>query len=110
MFIVLCTCMSHFKYNFHLSHKIWSFYFQDYEDAFARLLRLGLNRSQEREIIHVLLHCCMNEQNYNPYYSYLAQKFATFDRRFAVSRSMPSSWYYLLSKLHTIDLFTRDVT
>ncbi|CAL1535331.1 unnamed protein product [Lymnaea stagnalis] len=58
---------------------------EDFEDAFARLLRLGLNRSQEREIIHVLLHCCMNEKEYNPFYSFVAQKFCTFDRRFMIT-------------------------
>ncbi|XP_059152514.1 nucleolar MIF4G domain-containing protein 1-like [Physella acuta] len=58
---------------------------EDFEDAFARLLRLGLNRTQEREIIHVLMHCCMNEKEYNPFYSFLAQKLCLFDRRFMIT-------------------------
>ncbi|CAG5131202.1 unnamed protein product [Candidula unifasciata] len=58
---------------------------EDFEDAFSRLLRLGLNRTQEREIIHVLVHCCLNERTYNPFYSFLAQKFCTFDRRFTMT-------------------------
>ncbi|RUS85831.1 hypothetical protein EGW08_006383, partial [Elysia chlorotica] len=58
---------------------------EDFEDAFARLLRLGLNRTQEREIIHVMLHCCLNEKEYNPFYAFLAQKFCSFDRRFMMT-------------------------
>uniref|UniRef100_A0A2C9LFQ9 MI domain-containing protein n=1 Tax=Biomphalaria glabrata TaxID=6526 RepID=A0A2C9LFQ9_BIOGL len=58
---------------------------EDYEDAFARLIRMGLNHSQEREIIHVLLHCCLNEKEYNPFYGYLAEKFCVFDRRFMIT-------------------------
>ena len=67
--------------------------FQDFEDAFARLLRLGLNRTQEREIIHVMLHCCLNEKEYNPFYAFLAQKFCSFDRRFMVSFFFFKLWY-----------------
>ncbi|KAH9503295.1 Nucleolar MIF4G domain-containing protein 1 [Bulinus truncatus] len=58
---------------------------EDYEDAFARLVRMGLNQSQEREIIHVLLHCCLNEKDYNPFYGFLAEKFCVFDRRFMIT-------------------------
>ncbi|GFS07541.1 nucleolar MIF4G domain-containing protein 1-like [Elysia marginata] len=58
---------------------------EDFEDAFSRLLRLGLNRTQEREIIHVMLHCCLNEKEYNPFYAFLAQKFCSFDRRFMMT-------------------------
>ncbi|KAK3766031.1 hypothetical protein RRG08_002272 [Elysia crispata] len=58
---------------------------EDFEDAFARLLRLGLNRTQEREIVHVMLHCCLNEKKYNPFYAFLAQKFCSFDRRFMMT-------------------------
>ncbi|GFO25848.1 nucleolar mif4g domain-containing protein 1-like, partial [Plakobranchus ocellatus] len=58
---------------------------EDFEDAFARLLRLGLNRTQEREIMHVILHCCLHEKEYNPFYAFLAQKFCNFDRRFMIT-------------------------
>ena len=32
---------------------------QDYVDAFEKLLRLGLKDTQEREIVHVLVDCCL---------------------------------------------------
>ncbi|XP_078656265.1 nucleolar MIF4G domain-containing protein 1-like [Branchiostoma floridae x Branchiostoma belcheri] len=58
---------------------------EDYLDAFEKLLQLQLKKSQEPEVIHVLLDCTMQERGYNPYYSYLAQKFCDFDRRFMMT-------------------------
>jgi nucleolar MIF4G domain-containing protein 1 len=46
----------------------------DYADAHARLFKLHLKRSQEREIPRVLLHCAAAEGSYNPYYSLIARK------------------------------------
>ncbi|KAF8638284.1 hypothetical protein AX17_002304 [Amanita inopinata Kibby_2008] len=45
----------------------------DYVDACERLSQLNLKEVQEREIIRVLLHCCGNEQTYNPYYTLVCQ-------------------------------------
>ncbi|XP_025829222.1 nucleolar MIF4G domain-containing protein 1 homolog [Agrilus planipennis] len=55
---------------------------EDYLDAFEKLLHLGLKNQQEREIIHVIVHCCLQEKSFNPYYAHLAQKFCDYDRRF----------------------------
>ncbi|KAF3907170.1 hypothetical protein ABW21_db0207461 [Orbilia brochopaga] len=46
---------------------------EDYADAQEKLFKLRLKRNQEREIPHVLLHCCGNEAQYNPYYTLIAQ-------------------------------------
>lgn len=54
-------------------------------DAFQKLLKLNLKHQQEREIINVILHCALQEKNYNPYYAYLAEKFCTFARKYQVS-------------------------
>ena len=53
-------------------------------DAFEKLLRLGLNNQQEREIIHVIVDVTLQEKTFNPYYAYLLQKFCEYDRRFQV--------------------------
>lgn len=53
---------------------------EDYVDAFEKLLRLGLKEVQEREIIHVLIDCCLQERTFNPYYAHLGQKFCEFKR------------------------------
>ncbi|XP_068617603.1 nucleolar MIF4G domain-containing protein 1 homolog [Battus philenor] len=58
---------------------------QDFMDAFEKLQHLGLRGQQEREIVHVLLACCMQEKAYNPYYAVLAQKLSDFDRKYQLS-------------------------
>ncbi|XP_046363929.2 nucleolar MIF4G domain-containing protein 1-like [Haliotis rufescens] len=58
---------------------------EDYIDAFEKLLKLGLKHQQEREIIHVILDCCLQEKKFNPFYAFLAQKFCEFDRRFQMT-------------------------
>ncbi|KAK9463232.1 uncharacterized protein V1516DRAFT_618166 [Lipomyces oligophaga] len=45
---------------------------EDYVDANERILGLKLKRVQEREIPRVLLHCCTNEKEFNPFYAYVA--------------------------------------
>ncbi|XP_019363701.1 PREDICTED: nucleolar MIF4G domain-containing protein 1 [Gavialis gangeticus] len=58
---------------------------EDFLDAFEKLLKLGLKDQQEREIVHVLLDCCLQEKTYNPFYAYLAAKFCEYDRRFQMT-------------------------
>lgn len=47
---------------------------QDYIDAFTKLDKLRLKRSQEREIPKILLHCVGMEGVFNPYYGLLGNK------------------------------------
>ncbi|MCJ8731206.1 hypothetical protein PDJAM_G00196640 [Pangasius djambal] len=58
---------------------------EDYLDAFEKLLRLGLKGQQERDIIHVLLDCCLQEKAFNGFYAVLAEKFCAHDRRFQMT-------------------------
>ena len=51
----------------------------DYLQAFEQLMRLNLKKTQQREIIRVLMHCCLNEKTYNPYYALLAQRLIKYD-------------------------------
>eukprot|EP00794_Sanderia_malayensis_P003193 gene3193-3665_t len=53
---------------------------EDYLDCFEKLLRLNLKDKQAREIVHVLIDCCLQEKSYNPYYAFLAQKLCEFSR------------------------------
>ncbi|KAF4519817.1 hypothetical protein B566_EDAN006831 [Ephemera danica] len=85
---------------------------EDFLDAFEKLLHLGLKGPQEREISYVLLDCCLQEQEFNPYYFHLAQKFCDFDRKFKMSIQC-SIWDKLkdlskltASQLHNIAFFT----
>ncbi|XP_048807665.1 nucleolar MIF4G domain-containing protein 1 [Lagopus muta] len=58
---------------------------EDFMDAFEKLLKLGLKDQQEREIVHVVLYCCLQEKTYNPFYAFLASKLCGFERRFQVT-------------------------
>ncbi|XP_043546641.1 nucleolar MIF4G domain-containing protein 1 isoform X1 [Chiloscyllium plagiosum] len=58
---------------------------EDYLDAFEKLLRLRLKDQQERDIIHVIVHCCLQEKTFNPFYAFLTQKFCEYDRRFQMT-------------------------
>ncbi|KAK9505232.1 hypothetical protein O3M35_009328 [Rhynocoris fuscipes] len=58
---------------------------EDYLDAFEKLLRLGLKGQPEQEIIHVIIHCLLSENTYNPYYSLVAEQLCSSDRRHQMS-------------------------
>ncbi|XP_030636388.1 nucleolar MIF4G domain-containing protein 1 [Chanos chanos] len=58
---------------------------EDYLDAFEKLLRLGLKDQQERDIVHVLLDCCLQEKSFNAFYAVLGEKFCSHDRRFQMT-------------------------
>lgn len=47
--------------------------------------RLGLKDQQEREIVHVLIDCCLQEKTYNPFYAFLAGKLCDYARSFQVT-------------------------
>ncbi|GAU99311.1 hypothetical protein RvY_10335 [Ramazzottius varieornatus] len=55
---------------------------EDYNDAFERVTKLGLKNAQEAEIIHVLLHCGLHEKKFNPFYSFVLEKFAAVHRTY----------------------------
>jgi nucleolar MIF4G domain-containing protein 1 len=49
----------------------------DYVDAFERLSKLGLRSKDQRELLHVLLHCAARERVYNPFYAHLAERLSS---------------------------------
>ncbi|GMI79038.1 hypothetical protein like AT5G17930 [Hibiscus trionum] len=52
----------------------------DYIDAFEKLLRLDLPGKQDRDIIRVLVECCLQEKVFNKYYTVLATKLCEHDK------------------------------
>lgn len=67
--------------------------------------RLGLKDQQEREIVHVLVDCCLQEKTYNPFYAFLAGRLCDHERRLQVSwvrgrLSPPPCAEHLLSSAH----------
>ena len=46
----------------------------DSNDAYVRLLKLSLKKSQELEIPKVLVHCAGAEEVYNPFYTFMSRR------------------------------------
>ncbi|XP_035545661.1 nucleolar MIF4G domain-containing protein 1-like [Juglans regia] len=53
---------------------------EDYIDTFEKLLRLDLHGKQDREIMRVLVECCLQEEVFNKYYPVLASKLCEHDK------------------------------
>ncbi|XP_076895360.1 uncharacterized protein LOC143547956 isoform X2 [Bidens hawaiensis] len=53
---------------------------EDYIDAFEKLLRLDLQGKQDREIMRVVVECCLQEKVFNKYYCVLASKLCNHDK------------------------------
>lgn len=58
---------------------------EDYQDAFEKVLKLGLKGQQEREIPLVIIHCLLQEKCYNPYYAHIADQLCLSNRRHQMS-------------------------
>ncbi|KAL6956520.1 hypothetical protein U1Q18_042439 [Sarracenia purpurea var. burkii] len=58
---------------------------EDYIDAFEKLLRLNLQGKQDREIMRVLVDCCLQEKVFNKYYSVLAMKLCSHDKNHKIT-------------------------
>lgn len=52
----------------------------DYKDAYARVMKLRLNKDRQKEVAYVVMQCAGCEQQYNPYYSLIARRLCG-DRR-----------------------------
>ncbi|KNA11125.1 hypothetical protein SOVF_138080 [Spinacia oleracea] len=53
---------------------------EDYIDAYEQLLSLNLQGKQDREIMRVLVECCLQEKVFNKYYTALASKLCSHDK------------------------------
>ncbi|XP_071803318.1 nucleolar MIF4G domain-containing protein 1-like [Asterias amurensis] len=58
---------------------------EDYVDAFEKVLRLNIKGGQEREVVHVLINCCLQEATFNPYYAHLGCKLCQYDRKYKMA-------------------------
>lgn len=79
---------------------------EDYLDAFEKIHQLGLKTQQQREVVYVILSCCIQEKKFNLYYAILAQKLCDSDRKYQLSIQ-----FALWDKLKTLnDLNTVQLT
>ncbi|XP_077245501.1 MIF4G domain-containing protein / MA3 domain-containing protein [Tasmannia lanceolata] len=53
---------------------------EDYIDAFEKITRLDLPGKQDREIMRVLVECCLQEKVFNKYYTVLASRLCSHDK------------------------------
>lgn len=51
-------------------------------DAVERLMRLPVKGTAERDVAHVLLHCCMQEERWNPFYAHVASQMLSHSKAF----------------------------
>lgn len=56
---------------------------EDYMDAFEKLTHLSIK--DPRVIVTVIIHCCLSEKQFNPYYAVLANKFCEHDRKYQLA-------------------------
>lgn len=56
---------------------------EDYLDAFEKLHHLAIR--DHKVIVTVIIHCCLSEKVFNPYYAVLSQKFCDFDRKYQLA-------------------------
>ncbi len=74
----------------------------DYVQAFENCVRLNLKKEQEREIVKVLMHCCISEKSgFNKFYALLAQRLCKYQPQSYKYSLKYTLWDYLktLSKL-----------
>lgn len=53
-------------------------------DAFEKLLRLSFKGQQEREIVHICVHCALREATYNAFYAAVIDRLCCYHKRFKV--------------------------
>lgn len=58
---------------------------QDCANAFERLQKLDLTEKQNREIIKVIVQCCIQEASFNPYYPLVASRFCKLAYSFRIT-------------------------
>ncbi|CAK9865911.1 unnamed protein product [Sphagnum jensenii] len=75
---------------------------EDYIDAFEKILRLKLPGKQDREVVRVILECCLQEQLYNKYYSLLTAKLCHHDKNHKFSLQYCLWDHY--KQLHAMEL------
>ncbi|KAG4076750.1 hypothetical protein HA402_002037 [Bradysia odoriphaga] len=56
---------------------------EDYIEAFEKLHQLAIK--DHRVIVTVIIHCCLSEKIFNPYYAVLSQKFCDVDRKYQLA-------------------------
>jgi len=63
----------------------WVYCWQDYVDAFDKLLQLTSKQTQsQREAVHIVVKLCLNERTFNKYYAHLLDRLCSHHRQLQV--------------------------
>ncbi|VDK79567.1 unnamed protein product [Litomosoides sigmodontis] len=57
----------------------------DEMDAFEKLLKLSFKGQQEREIVHICVHCALREASYNAFYAAVIDRLCCYHKRFKLT-------------------------
>lgn len=58
---------------------------RDVLDAYERIMKLSITGKNDREIMKVLIECCLAEAHYNPFYKEIMKLFAEYSRQFKIT-------------------------
>jgi len=87
----------------------------DVPDAFSKVAKLQLSKSQRKDVPLVIIECCRNEASYNPYYSAVSAHFAENDPKFtkslisAIKSTLKLSTDFSSPQLRNAGLFISDL-
>jgi len=73
---------------------------EDFMDAFEKIQQLKLKGKKDREVIQVLVYCCQQEKNYNPYYAYLTNQILSIGSK-QWSFTLKVTFWNFISSLQT---------
>ena len=86
---------------------------EDYIEATERVVKLTIKAQKEREVLFVILTCCLKEKKkFNPFYSQLVEKLAAVDRKYRIAAQF-AIWDKVKEmkslkehEIHNLSLFT----
>lgn len=55
---------------------------EDFCDAYEKIISSARN---EKIVVAIIIHCCITEKNFNPYYNFITQKLSEHNRKFVLA-------------------------
>jgi nucleolar MIF4G domain-containing protein 1 len=87
----------------------------DVVDAFAKISKLQLSKTQQKDVPMVIIECCRKESSYNPFYAALAIHFVEFDKHFqknfraALKNTIKLMPGFVVAQIRNVALFVDEL-
>ncbi|KAH0791831.1 nucleolar MIF4G domain-containing protein 1 [Histomonas meleagridis] len=87
----------------------------DYQDAYTKIAKLSLSKTQRKDIPFVIIECCRKESSYNPFYAQLVSYFAESGNHFkenfrgALKNSLQLMNGYSTSQIRNLALLCDEI-